>query len=522
MALGIGGQSGPIQPSLTPQEFARLFRQTPQGAVESLQKRGKLTQTLSWQDLWHGEHSTQFTISRLARLDLLKDFHDAILASVEGDLSRRDFMKDMQSLLEKSGWWGKKEVIDQATGEILKTTFDSKRLRLILDVNTRHAYAAGQWQRIEQAKHSHPYIRYVTKRDEKVRAQHRDWHNTVLPVDHPFWDTHYPPNGWRCRCTVRAMTQREYDRGTDPKGGPLKRFAPKVEYQDWKHKDGRIEQVPLGIDPGWNYNPGNPAQADRNLANLVAQKIRQMPPALAQAARGASLTPLGGGAHVLDRWLGMGQRPGLFDLPPMPVIDVPDDAFGGAMDKITLARAADAALKKLQKLPGLANDDSGWLLSISSLGRKKMGDNKDQSKEDSKAVSALQQLVQAAVIGERHSDLKHENVNVKAIYRLFAAMRIKDELYRVQLTVKDYDLPDKPHKLHALESLKIESAPLGTLPAYSSDESLQRAQPTTGHFVSIDQLIDGVRRNDEELYGPYVSGIRAMVGHGHEVIDGHL
>jgi SPP1 gp7 family putative phage head morphogenesis protein len=492
MALGIGGTSRPIPDGLSPSEFARLFRLTPHKAIAALQRRPTAVTTLSWAELWQSEHSRQFTISRLTRLDLVKDFHKAILDSVQGDLSRRDYMRDMEAMLKKEGWWGKKEVIDKATGEVLTTRFDSRRLRLIYDVNTRQANANGRWERIQQAKHSHPYLRYVTKNDEKVRHAHKEWHNLTLPVDDPFWNTHYPPNGWNCRCTVRALSQRDYDKGKDPFGEPLKTTAPEVKYREWKHKQtGRIEQVPIGIDPGWGYNVGNPAQSGGNLSTLVEQKLKQMPQELAQAVRKTSITQLGDGHHVLDSWRGMGQRPGLLDLPPMPIIDVPEDAFGGAQGKVALAKAADAALKEIQESPGLMNDDSGWLLSVNSLGRKKMGNNADQNPEDSRAVSVLKQLVLSAVIGERHADTRHENVNVKAIYRLFAAMRIKDELYRVQLTVKDYSLPDKPHKLHALESLKIESAPLGILPSTTPKGAEQKAQPTTGRTISIAQLMAG-------------------------------
>ncbi|MEG1092384.1 MAG: phage head morphogenesis protein, partial [Acinetobacter sp.] len=31
----------------------------------------------------------------------------------------------------------------------------------------------------------------------------------VLPIDHPFWLTHYPPLGFRCRCTVIALTEKQ-------------------------------------------------------------------------------------------------------------------------------------------------------------------------------------------------------------------------------------------------------------------------------------------------------------------------
>ncbi|MFZ5580165.1 MAG: hypothetical protein ACOZAQ_06875, partial [Pseudomonadota bacterium] len=105
--------------------------------------------------------------------------------------------------------------------------------------------------------------------------------------------------------------------------------------------------------------------------------------------RETSLTPLGGGRHVLDDWEGMGQRPGLFDLPPVPVVDVPEDVFGGAQGKVALAKAADAALSALQKSGGLPNDETGWLLTINRAARKKMGDNEDQTPVDSKAVAVL-------------------------------------------------------------------------------------------------------------------------------------
>jgi uncharacterized protein with gpF-like domain len=27
----------------------------------------------------------------------------------------------------------------------------------------------------------------------------------VLPVDHPFWQAHYPVKAWRCKCGVTAL-----------------------------------------------------------------------------------------------------------------------------------------------------------------------------------------------------------------------------------------------------------------------------------------------------------------------------
>lgn len=41
---------------------------------------------------------------------------------------------------------------------------------------------------------------YHTLQDERVRDEHRVWNNIKLPIEHPFWRTHYPPNGYNCRC----------------------------------------------------------------------------------------------------------------------------------------------------------------------------------------------------------------------------------------------------------------------------------------------------------------------------------
>ncbi|GAB1460425.1 hypothetical protein MASR2M50_21990 [Thauera sp.] len=123
-----------------------------------------------------------------------------------------------------AGWWGEKTITGK-DGEQRTTTFDARRLKLIYDTNTRTAYAAGQWERIQRTKTAFPYLRYITMGDEKVRASHRALHNLVLPVDDPFWDYYLPPNGWRCRCRVVAVSQRDYERGMAPDGSKLKKAA---------------------------------------------------------------------------------------------------------------------------------------------------------------------------------------------------------------------------------------------------------------------------------------------------------
>jgi len=257
--------------------LARLAVLPPEEAVAYMQARGLLTPTFDWRDLWQEEHAAQFTVSRLARLDLLQAMYDGITLSVKGELGRRDFLRGIKDILVTEGWWGEKEAIDPKTGEKLLTTFDADRLKLIYDINTRQAYAAGQWQRIERNAATSPYIRYVTKRDERVRASHRAWDNVTLPVGHPFWDTHTPMNGWRCRCRIVSLSQAEYDKGLSPTGKALVKDAPPEEFVGWENKKtGEITQVSKGIDPGFDYNPGKAAMRAANLDKMAQDKLARV------------------------------------------------------------------------------------------------------------------------------------------------------------------------------------------------------------------------------------------------------
>ncbi len=270
------------------QAFAALQRLSPEQALAYLRDRGQITQTWSWADLRADEHAHQFTISRLASVDLLQQMRELIVSSVDGQLGRTDFLRDAKAALAAKGWWGQVTTTDAATGREVTTTFNPSRLKLIYDVNVRQAHAVAQWQRIEDSRESHPYLRYITKDDARVREQHRAWHNLTLPIDHPMWRVIFTPNGYRCRCRVTQVSQRDYDKGITPTGARMRKTAPDLQWRDWTNpRTGEIARVPLGVDPGFAYNPGLArAQA---LRQLVQDKLAALPSPMAQAAQAIGL-----------------------------------------------------------------------------------------------------------------------------------------------------------------------------------------------------------------------------------------
>ena len=68
-------------------------------------------------------------------------------------------------------------------------------------------------------------MRYQTVKDARVRPEHITLDNIVKPVNDPFWNTHYPPNGWQCRCIVTQHERGEL-KETSLKGKKIEEIAP--------------------------------------------------------------------------------------------------------------------------------------------------------------------------------------------------------------------------------------------------------------------------------------------------------
>lgn len=47
-----------------------------------------------------------------------------------------------------------------------------------------------------------PFLEYQTVGDAQVRDSHALLDGIIKNIDNPWWSTHYPPNGWGCRCEV--------------------------------------------------------------------------------------------------------------------------------------------------------------------------------------------------------------------------------------------------------------------------------------------------------------------------------
>ena len=74
---------------------------------------------------------------------------------------------------------------------------------------TASAAMAAKWKEFEEDGDRYN-LQYRTAHDNRVRPEHRVLHGITLPPSDPFWDEFFPPNGWRCRCTVVQVRKGKY------------------------------------------------------------------------------------------------------------------------------------------------------------------------------------------------------------------------------------------------------------------------------------------------------------------------
>lgn len=242
-----------------------------------LEGRG-LAPSFDWRDSYGADHAYSFTVAKATQLDVLSEIHSATRKAITEGLPFEAFRKDLAPKLKSMGWWGTRSRLDPLTGEAVATRLGSnRRLKVIYWANTRTAYGAGKWERMQRTKAALPYLVYRLGAAREHRPHHADKENIILAIDDPFWSTWYPPNGWGCVCWVRQITGEE----AQSLGGVTE--PPEIKTAPWTNKrTGERREIPVGIDPGWDSNPGQTRY--RTLAQHLSGALENAPAEIRKAA----------------------------------------------------------------------------------------------------------------------------------------------------------------------------------------------------------------------------------------------
>jgi SPP1 gp7 family putative phage head morphogenesis protein len=383
------------------------FDVEPAQALDYFKAKG-LQPTFSFADMEGAAHDGAFTIAKMMDVDMLGSVKADLESALANGVPYQDWADTVLPKLQAGGWWGRKAVTDPLTGETVVAQLGSpSRLETIFRTNMQTSYAAQKWVGIQDQKDVAGFLMYDAIDDFRTRPLHRAWDNTVLAVDDSWWKTHYPPNGYNCRCHVIQLSKDELDAlGITPDAK-----APDPGTYTWTNpRTGVDEEVPLGIDPGFGRNVGEKLVAQQQ--QLLAEKVAALDADL-KAAANTSIEAMK--AEVVNVQAALVQSAGKAAL---------ERAEAKAAQAAADAAAKKAAQDEIASITGGTATDPGNYLKQSVTLLKKAGTLPDDPVEalaaikDQAAAQKQKQAIYAAQSAYKKAILAEKPVAASVLAKL--------------------------------------------------------------------------------------------------------
>ena len=292
----------------------------------------------NWWEVWQEAHAKAFTVAKATRLDVLHTLRGALQRALGEGLTERQFARDMEPALKKLGWWGRQVVVNESGEAELVQLGSPHRLKTIFRTNMNTSYAAARFRQQLETADSRPYWQYLAMGDARTRPSHAALNGQVFRHDDPFWNSHYPPNGFNCRCRVRALTAEQLKdrnlkitssrgrlRAVNQPAGIDKRTGEVITRQGtaYSFRGPNGQRHVLLPDAGWSHNPGRDFP--------LFDPLGQVPDSLARLAKDQQT--------FRDFALpGLAATPAALRLPVPQLLDKADNA-AAALAQLTIALA---------------------------------------------------------------------------------------------------------------------------------------------------------------------------------------
>ena len=342
----------------------------------------------------------------------------AVADALENGESLEEFRKRFDAIAAKTGW-------DPRGGR-------NFRARIIYQTNLRVARQAGRWSQMQEMKAEAPFWQYRHGGSAKPRKEHLEWDGLILHADHPWWQTHYPPNGFGCSCRVvpldaegvkrqwkKAGGEGEppeltpesggivFDRGTRGQRENPRLWTPPDPEQDGipVEMNGKLVRVPRGIDPGWDYVPQLSPEAEE-----AARKERE-------AAAAEAETPTAEQAHQPE------PRKAPETPAPEPQKPEPEPTPAEPAEEPKDEAKDDTETKRRALLDALAADLVHALEELRDIARDKERDLRAQKLAPEALDAALKELRESLEEAENEAKQAHE----KAVQRAFKVEFAEDD-----------------------------------------------------------------------------------------------
>ncbi|OWF83113.1 phage head morphogenesis protein [Yersinia frederiksenii] len=255
----------------------------PEEAIRYFESKG-YTIGFNWHDVEARAHATAFTVAGILKQDVLEDVRQSLSDSLRNGTTFEQFKKQLILVLEQKGWMGKGLVAD-ADGVLEGKQLTPRRLKTIFQTNMQSAYNAGRYEEQLANVEFRPYWERVAVMDRLTRPKHAALNGFTARYDDPVWQFMYPPDGYRCRCRVRARSEADISRHNITVQSSQDRIE--TVQQAWGPNDTRTVQAfringeLYTPDAGFGHNPGQ--------GNLSALGQRLMDKSTVASPRLASL-----------------------------------------------------------------------------------------------------------------------------------------------------------------------------------------------------------------------------------------
>ncbi|EFZ7274856.1 phage head morphogenesis protein [Shigella sonnei] len=259
----------------------------PKEAIRYFESKG-YTIGFNWHDVEARTHARAFTVAGVLKLDVLQDIRQGLTDSLKNGTTLRQFEDAVLPVLRQKGWIGKGLVADE-DGVLEGKQLLPRRLKTIFETNMQSAYNAGRYEAQLANAESRPYWERIAVMDSVTRPRHAALNGFIARYDDPVWQFMYPPDGYGCRCRVRARSATDvtrHDLQVQSSEGRIETIE-----QAWGPNETREVQA-LRIngqlyapDAGFGHNPGqgylsalgqrlmtNAAKADPKLASLAVHE----------------------------------------------------------------------------------------------------------------------------------------------------------------------------------------------------------------------------------------------------------
>lgn len=266
-------------------KLSTLFDMEPKDAVAYLKSKGYVISD-RWHEVLTDAHAKAFTVAKAMRLDILETIRGKLDEALANGMTERDFIKQLTPELQKLGWWGKQTWVDGSGNARIVQLGSPHRLKTIYRTNMQTSFMAGRYRRYKANVDARPYWMYVAVLDGNTRPDHRKLNGRVFRHDDPIWRSLFPPNGWGCRCRVRALSEAQVKRmglTVESSEGYLDNYQAEAGIDERTGEVSMVDQVTVTLpridgkpggkmtpDVGWAYNP---AEAAYGTDMMTARKI---------------------------------------------------------------------------------------------------------------------------------------------------------------------------------------------------------------------------------------------------------